>query len=56
MCVYLRTKFQESSIIVTGFINGGGGGRVKSPPILGLNYLLLKLLTTNVPIIQKPVP
>ena len=55
MCVYLRTKFQESSIIVTGFINGGGG-RVKSPPILGLNYLLLKLLTTNVPIIQKPVP
>ena len=26
MCVYLRTKFQASNIIVTSFRKGGGGG------------------------------
>ena len=47
MCVYLRTKFQVSSTILTSFRLGGGGGVIlppspqneplKSPPRLELN-------------------
>ena len=49
MCVYLRTKFQVSSTILTGFRLEGGGGEgvilpaspqnepLKSPPRLELN-------------------
>ena len=50
VCVYLRTKFQVSSIILTGFKKGGKRGgsftpqkkTPKSPPRLGLiNFILL---------------
>ena len=53
MSVYLRTNFQTSSIILTSFIQGGGGGgnfipnkrTPKNPPRLGLKHfkgLILK--------------
>ena len=47
MCMYLRTKFKVSSIILTGSRQGGWGvtltlpppqnGPLKNPPRLGLN-------------------